>query len=390
VGAVLAGAGFETYFVGGCVRDLLLGLPVHDADLATAAHPEQVEAACAAAGLKTIPVGRSFGVVVAVAPSGHNVEVATFRSDSAYIDGRRPTAVSYSDARTDAERRDFTVNALLLDLRGGRVIDHVGGLDDLAARRLRAVGDAAARLAEDRLRVLRGLRFAAHLGLAIAPATWEAMRATGLAGLSAERLMQEWDKALASRSPGRWLELLAASGRLAELCPPLVGRDLAGTVAALGRFVPADGAALRAAVCLAAAEPAVVRPWLESQPLPSERIRAITWLLATDPLRLAAAPASLRWRTLRAGWPDELVRFTACRDPGHRCLPELTAWARDPRATRAWKPLLAAGDLIGLGFAPGPALGRALAALEDRELDGAIADRAEALRQAALLRHPAL
>src|SRR5690606_5377479 len=111
-----------------------------------------------------VAVGKAFGVIIVIV-DGEQVEVASFRSDGAYIDGRRPTSVHAADAATDVERRDFTINALLLDLAAGTVIDHVGGLADLEARRLRTVGDPVRRFAEDRLRALRALRFAAHLDL---------------------------------------------------------------------------------------------------------------------------------------------------------------------------------------------------------------------------------
>ena len=388
IAELLLGAGHETYFVGGCVRDRLLGLPVHDVDVATAAPPEQVEALFNHAGWTTIAVGKSFGVIKVVVSSGEQVEVATFRSDGAYIDGRRPTAVTCSDARTDVNRRDFTINALLMDPRDGRIIDHVGGQEDLRAKRLRTVGDPSARLAEDRLRVVRALRFTAHLDLTIEPATWTALCQTTLHGLSAERLMQEWDKALGGRDPGRWLILLGSSGKLAEFCPSLCGLNLESTAERLRRCTATASAAVRCAVFLAAAPLAALRPWLASQPLSSERIRTILWLLESDPARLASGPASRRWRALRSGWPNELASFVACCTPDHPLLGELAAWAADPRSTRAWKPMLTAGDLLSLGFTPGPALGQALNQLEDQELDGVITERAEALRQAARLRHP--
>ena len=375
VAEVLSGAGHEAYFVGGCVRDLLLGRAVKDVDVASAAHPEQVEAACAAAGLKTIAVGKSFGVIVVVAPSGLNVEVATFRCDGQYIDGRRPTEVRYSTAREDVERRDFTINALLLDPRGGAVVDHVGGLADLEARRLRAVGDAAARLREDRLRVLRGIRFAAHLGLAIDDATWGAITSTPLTGLSAERLMQEWDKGLAAR-PDAWLELLARGGRLGDFCPPLEHVEAAALMrarAALARCDRTDHFDVRAVHCLAPAQRSTVLTWLDAQPLPTLCRRRITWLLdwagdAEAPERLAALPVAERFRTFRSGYPFELIRVLRTGQPEHPRLPAIEDWTSDVRCGPLWKPTLRAGDLLKLGASPGPALGRILAACEDAEL----------------------
>lgn len=388
VAQILLHSGHETYFVGGCVRDGLLDIPVHDVDLATAAHPDTVEALCFRAGLKTIAVGKAFGVIVVVSPSGENVEVATFRSDSVYVDGRRPTAVSYSDARTDVERRDFTINALLVDPTSGIISDYVGGIDDLRQRRIRAVGDATARLSEDRLRVLRAVRFAAQLDFAIEAATWAALCATNLDGLSGERLMQEWDKAMVCRHPDRWLSLLSSSGRLKDWCPPLQGIALAQTLVRLQRQAPT--LAVRCAICLAEAPIDQSLAWLKDQPLPSERIQIITWLLTTDIEQLHGAPAPARWRTLRRGWPTELVEYQSCRAPQHPMLPTLRAWAADSRSTRTWKPMLRAADLMGLGFTPGPALGKALAAIEDQELAGELTNREQALSYAARLRHTAL
>lgn len=386
VADVLRAAGHQAFFVGGCVRDLLLGRPVKDVDVASAAHPEQVEAACAAAGLKTIAVGRSFGVIIVVARSGLNVEVATFRCDGQYVDGRRPQTVRYSSAREDVERRDFTINALLVDPQGGAVVDHVDGLPDLAARRLRAVGDAAARLREDRLRVLRGLRFAGQLGLAIEPATWDAITGTSLGGLSAERLMQEWEKGLSAR-PDAWLDLLARSGRLGDFCPPLAAAtpdDLAPALRALGRIDPADPFPVRAMHVLAPAPRAAALAWLDAQPLPTATRRMIAWLLtwagdAVGPERLATLPAASRWRTLRDGHPPELLRALRSGQPGHPRLPEVEEWIADVRCGPLWKPTLRAGDLLRLGASPGPALGRILAACEDAELDGRLRDRGDLL-----------
>lgn len=384
----LIAAGSETYLVGGCVRDLLLGRAVKDVDVATAAHPEQVEAVFAAIGWKTIAVGRAFGVVVVVAPSGLNVEVATFRNDGQYVDGRRPSAVSFSTAAEDVARRDFTINALLLDLRDGRVVDHVGGLADLQARVLRAVGDAAARLREDRLRVLRALRFAAHLGLTIAPATWAAIQATELTGLSAERLVQEWDKGLGGPRRGAWFGLVVASTRMAEFCPPVAALDANGhetTARRLDALADDDAPDVRAAVWLSATPPAAATAWLDAQPLPRERIARIGWLLthAAAGEALLALPAARRWRTLRAGWPAELGRVMGI--VGAPVAATLAAWACDPRADRAWKPFLRAADLLPLGFAPGPGLGQALARLEDEQLEGRLADREAALALARTL-----
>jgi poly(A) polymerase len=185
----LRGSGHEAYFAGGCVRDLLLGLEPKDYDVATDAPPARVRELFT----KTEAVGAAFGVIL-VRHGRSVVEVATFRSDGSYLDGRRPSEVRFTTAQEDAQRRDFTINGLFLDpLEGDRVIDYVGGKDDLAARRLRAIGDPSARFAEDHLRLLRAVRFAARFGLEIAPSTALAMEqhASLLKGISPERIADE-------------------------------------------------------------------------------------------------------------------------------------------------------------------------------------------------------
>src|SRR5271170_4661847 len=174
----LRAAEHQAYFAGGCVRDLLLGVEPKDFDVATSATPDVVMGLFA----KTYSVGAHFGVVLVCTPDGAGgeiaTEVATFRHDGAYSDGRRPDAVRFStDAREDVIRRDFTINGMLLDPVAfeasgdldAAVIDHVGGRDDLAAGVIRAIGDATRRFAEDKLRMLRAIRFAARLKFEIDP-----------------------------------------------------------------------------------------------------------------------------------------------------------------------------------------------------------------------------
>ena len=167
VAAQLQGAGFTAYFAGGCVRDKLQGVPAKDYDIATNARPEQVQKIFP----RNVAVGAHFGVIV-VLHSGHQFEVASFRADGAYLDGRRPVDVTFTTPQGDAERRDFTVNGMFYDPRAGEVIDYVGGRVDLERKTLRAIGDPAARFREDRLRLLRAVRFAAGLGFEVEAQTW--------------------------------------------------------------------------------------------------------------------------------------------------------------------------------------------------------------------------
>ena len=228
----LRAAGCQAYFAGGCVRDLLLGIAPKDFDVATSAAPDVVMGCFA----KTYSVGAHFGVVLVCTPDGNGgeiaTEVATFRHDGAYSDGRRPDAVRFStDPREDVLRRDFTINGMLLDPvvletkdAGAATLDYVGGREDLAAKIVRAIGDPALRFAEDKLRMLRGVRFAARLKFAIEPRTWAAMRATAaqISQVSCERIRDELTLMLTEGDARRAFELLDESGLLVQVLPEAV------------------------------------------------------------------------------------------------------------------------------------------------------------------------
>lgn len=213
----LVAAGHRAVWAGGCVRDLLLGRPFHDIDIATSARPEQVTALFA----HTRQVGRIFGVVL-VEHAGHWFEVATFREDLEYHDGRRPVGVRYADEIADARRRDFTINGLFYDPLTQEVRDYVGGQADLTAQLVRAIGDPRQRFAEDRLRLLRAVRFAATLGFEIEPITRAAIceMAGAIVEVAAERLREELTRLwLEAKRPGSALRLLEQLGLLAALLP---------------------------------------------------------------------------------------------------------------------------------------------------------------------------
>ncbi|HWE35110.1 MAG TPA: CCA tRNA nucleotidyltransferase [Isosphaeraceae bacterium] len=216
----LRGAGFEALWAGGCVRDLIAGREPSDFDVATDATPERVMALFR----RTVPVGVSFGVVRVLGPEGAGeVEVATFRSDGEYHDGRRPESVRFGTPREDAARRDFTINGMFLDPISGAVIDFVGGRDDLQAGVLRAIGDPAERFAEDKLRLLRAVRFAARFDLTIEPPTRAALVAMAeqVRVVAAERIADELRKMLVHPSRARALDLALEVGLVAALWPEL-------------------------------------------------------------------------------------------------------------------------------------------------------------------------
>jgi putative nucleotidyltransferase with HDIG domain len=211
--------GHSAWLVGGCVRDLLLGRTPIDFDVATSAKPAELLRLFPNAG----QIGAHFGVVMVHDGEAH-VEVATFRSDMNYADGRRPSSVHFETSpERDVLRRDFTINALLLDPFNGEILDHVGGRVDLAAGIIRAIGDPARRFAEDHLRLLRAVRFAARLNFTIEPATFAAMQALAPAirTISVERVRDEISRILTEGGARRGFELLDASGLLREVLPEI-------------------------------------------------------------------------------------------------------------------------------------------------------------------------
>jgi poly(A) polymerase len=215
----LRARGHEAWLVGGCVRDLLLRLDPKDYDVATSALPEQVMLQFPRAEA----VGAHFGVVL-VKSGDFAVEVATFRSDHAYRDGRRPETVTYeTDPRRDVLRRDFTINALLMDPVSGEVLDHVGGREDLERRLVRTVGDPDQRFSEDRLRMLRAVRFAARLGFDIERATHDAIRRLcgTVTAVSAERIRDELLLILTEGGARRGFEMLDQTGLIHVLLPEI-------------------------------------------------------------------------------------------------------------------------------------------------------------------------
>jgi len=214
----LQGAGHLAFYAGGCVRDALLGLSPKDFDIATSAHPETVQALFP----RTVAVGAHFGVIC-VLEGGFEFEVATFRSDDAYLDGRHPTGVTYSTPQLDAERRDFTVNGMFFDPIREEIIDYVHGREDLNAGILRAIGNPTQRFCEDRLRLLRAVRFAATFGFEIDPATWLAVQENSaqIHAVSAERIREELVRIFTSPARVRGFDLLDASGLMAQVLPEI-------------------------------------------------------------------------------------------------------------------------------------------------------------------------
>ncbi|MBL8764704.1 MAG: CCA tRNA nucleotidyltransferase [Phycisphaerae bacterium] len=401
--AALRARGHAAYFAGGCVRDLLLGLRPTDFDVATDAPPARVRELFRS----TSEVGAAFGVVL-VRLDGCAIEVATFRSDGPYSDARRPDAVTFSDARGDAQRRDFTINALFLDPErwhgvargdlGDGVIDYVGGLNDLRARVVRAVGDPHARLAEDHLRALRAVRFAARLGFTLDAETGAAIgaHARELRGVSRERIGEELRRMFA---PGAGRS--AAAGMLVELgldAPVLDEPSRVATVATLAALP--DGAAFAtclgawaldrhaapAAVLRAGEIDAVARRWRRALCLSNDESEAIrTELEILEMLAggwLSAGVAPQKRLVARAGFESAMSLLELRRPdlvhPVRARMRELHGIAGGISP----EPLLTGDDLVAGGARPGPIFGRVLAAVYDAQLEGRVTNKAEAMELA--------
>lgn len=216
---ILKKAGHEAYWAGGCVRDMLLGIEPKDFDIVTSAKPDEIEHLLE----KTIPIGKEFGVILAI-QDGHHFEIATFRSDSGYSDGRRPDAVEFTNAKEDAFRRDFTINALFYDPQKDEIIDYVNGQVDLRDKLVRFIGDPEERIKEDHLRILRAVRFRNLYNFQYHPDTYQAIKKHVhlIEDISRERVADELNKMILDKdNPGRAFEELFEIGALDILIPEL-------------------------------------------------------------------------------------------------------------------------------------------------------------------------
>lgn len=373
-------AGHEALFAGGCVRDELLGVTPKDYDIATAALPEEVR------GLfrRSLAVGEAFGVVEVLGPKPLRVQVATFRRDGTYSDGRHPDEVVFSSAQEDALRRDFTINGMFYDPLRDKIIDFVGGREDLQRRILRAIGDPHQRFAEDRLRLLRAVRMAARFECTIEPATWEAIRqraATLGEGVSAERIHEELRKIIADPFHMVALRQLVDSGLAAVILPewdpatlPLLGA-LSGN--ANGPSFP-----LALAVLLHPLGPRVAREIALRLRLSNDDRERLEWLVTHHTaLRDAATlrPARLKPLLTHPG-ADDLLELT--RAQGHRtdadiALQRRTQWVAEGSLNPP--PLITGNDLLALGLKAGPLFRQLLGEIRDAQLDGEIHTDDEAM-----------
>jgi poly(A) polymerase len=366
--AALAAAGIEARFVGGCVRDALIGAPTKDIDLATPARPEAVMAALEAAKLKAVPTGLEHGTVTAVIPPRH-FEITTLRRD-VETDGRHAVVAFDAGWREDAARRDFTINAIYLSLEGV-IHDPVGGLTDLAARRVRFVGDPTTRLAEDVLRLLRYYRFEARFGHGAGDATARAACRAAvprLRTLSAERVARELMRLLAGPDPVRALQMMREDGVLPALLPEATRLDQLERLLALAALTPADALLRLAAVIeVDRAGAGALAERLRLSNVERDRLAGLAPPWPLDPDGDAKTQRLALYRLGRDRYRDLALLLASAEKLAPTRLAELMA------QTETWEPPvfpLSGADVTALGIAPGPQVGRLLGAVKAWWEDG--------------------
>jgi putative nucleotidyltransferase with HDIG domain len=411
--------GYKAYFAGGCVRDLLRGQASKDIDIATDARPEVVQTLFP----RTYAVGAHFGVIV-VLENAFQFEVATFRSDGAYLDGRRPVEVHFATAEEDAARRDFTINGMFFDPEKDEVIDFVGGRADLEKRVIRAIGDPAQRFTEDRLRLLRAVRFATVLEFEIEPGTWDGVvaQAATINEISAERIREELMRIFLSPQRVRGWDLLDASGLMRAILPEL--ETMKGCEQP-PQFHPEGDVFKHTRIMLELLPAAASLPLVFSvlfhdigKPPTSlvdeegrirfnghDRIGAEMTEAIMERLRFSRAEidatveavrqhmvfkdvpnmrvAKLKRFMARPTFDDELELHRVDCASSHGMMENYDflqekkeEFANEPIIP---PPLVRGDDLIALGLNPGPRFGEILEAVETRQLEGALKDREEAL-----------
>jgi poly(A) polymerase len=415
----LRAAGHIAYFAGGCVRDMVRGLTPKDYDIVTDARPETVQEIFP----RTYAVGAQFGVIV-VLENDFQFEVATFRSDDAYIDGRHPSAVHFSSPEEDAKRRDFTINGMFYDPVAAKVIDFVGGRADIAAKLVRAIGEPPQRFAEDRLRMLRAVRFATVLDYKIDSQTWEALLASApsINQISAERIRDELVRIFLSPNRLRGWDLLDASGLMRAILPELEAMkgvlqpeqfhpegDVFQHTRLMLQFLPETVCVpLVFAVLLHdVAKPVTATVdktgrirFNEHDRIGAEMTEAIMRRLRFSGAEIEATVEMVRQHMVfkdvpkmrvaklkrfmaRPTFTDELELHRVDCESSHRMLDnyEFLRRKREEFANEPIipPPLVRGDDLIALGLKPSPKFGEILEAVETRQLEGTLRTREEAL-----------
>jgi len=371
----LRSKGFQALLAGGCVRDMLLGRPANDYDVATDAEPADVIHLFR----RTLKVGAKFGVVI-VLVDDHQIEVATFRSDAEYVDGRRPTQVTFTTLEQDALRRDFTVNGMFFDPLEGKVIDYVGGQADLERRVIRTIGKPSERFSEDFLRMLRAVRFSTQLAFSMDPATYTAIcdHAPKITGISGERISMELEGILTCPGRAEGARLLKETGLAAAIFPGLGSDQMEMALGVLGRLRWVTSFPLSLAAFFVGCRTEAALENMDLLKLSRGQTRHVQFLLdhrgdlIKDDMSLAELKRFLAkpyfwdlYELQRAiqkaitGPVEPLVRL-------RRRVRELAGVELRP------KPLLSGHDLMRLGMAPGPGLGQLAEQLYVAQLEGQV------------------
>ena len=388
-------AGYEALWAGGCVRDQLLGLEPKDYDVATNATPQQIRAVFGKR--KTLAMGAAFGVVVVLGPRrAGQIEVATFRQDFGYSDGRRPDRVSFSDARQDAQRRDFTINGLFFDPRSERLIDYVDGERDLRSGLIRAIGDPHQRFSEDKLRMLRAVRFATVFSFRIDPDTFTAaiQHAEEISLVSVERITEELRRMLIHPQRRRAVELLQETRLLHQILPEAThtlgsaaGRETLDILETL------DGPTVSVAVA------ALLRSFIKDESNPQRGAKICRrWKLSneeTEGVEFCLLREDLLRNAADIPWPQLQRVLTARRIHESLMFVEAVAQVVDgsvaqvdfcrrklalPKQELDPVPLISGDDLRAAGVPPGPEYKRLLEEARDRQLTGDLRTKAAALQ----------
>jgi poly(A) polymerase len=375
--------GFEAHWAGGCVRDQLLGRTPYDYDVATNAQPAEIRHVFQ--HRRTLSIGAAFGVMTVVGPRGSGqVEITTFRQDASYSDGRHPDSVAFSTPEEDAKRRDFTINGMFFDPLAERVIDFVGGQTDLEERIVRAIGDPRQRFAEDKLRMLRAIRFTAIFDFKIEAATLAAIRemASQVTVVSAERIAAEMRIVLVHPTRAKAAELLRTTGLLEAVLPEAVAISNWPQAMDLLRVLDEPSFSLSLASLLHDAgddnlAQTIGRRWK----LSLKEIDLLTWLLANKQSLVDAR--TKRWSQLQplliAEGAHELVKLHAAKaslglvdtSEAEFCRQQL----QRPREELDPPQLIDGRDLIKLGITRGPIFAKLLREVRATQLDGEVSDR---------------
>jgi poly(A) polymerase len=387
----LQSAGYTAYWAGGCVRDELLGLVPQDYDVATSAKPDQLRPLFRHRN----EIGAHFGVVQVIGPRGDDgewltVEVATFRSDVNYTDGRRPDAVVFSSPEEDAKRRDFTINGMFFDPLKNELIDFVGGRADLEAKVLRAIGNPVERFTEDKLRILRAVRIASRFALTVDPATLDAARkmAGEIRVVSAERIAEELRKLLAHPNRGRGVSLFRELGLVPPVLPELA------TFAAWphgARVVeclePNASFPLTFAALLHTVSPATAEAVAERLRLSNVEMSRVCWLVENHRVLLDALTmraSKLKPLLVHPGISELLALHRAIAVANNSSVAHVEFCERVIRDTPPDElnppPLVTGEDLIAMGLKPGRLFKRLLEAVREAQLEGRVKTKEEALK----------